>query len=80
MFVTKPKTKQNLSRFEFLHEKLDHPGMCSAGMRGGMNSALKGQFHMHWNHMQSSQGSKLKPFKLLEKQLPQFSVTLVNQL
>lgn len=59
MFVTKPKTKQNVSRFEFLHERLDHLGMCSAGMRGGMNSALKGQFHVHWYHMQSSQRSKL---------------------
>lgn len=47
MFITKLKPKQNLSRFEFLHERLDHLGMCSAGIRGGMDSALKGQFHIH---------------------------------
>lgn len=67
MFVTKLKPKQNLSRFEFLHERLDQLGMCSVGIRGEMDSALKGQFHIHWNHMQNSQGSKLKPLNSVRK-------------
>lgn len=60
MFITKLKPKQNLSRFGFLHERLDQVGMYSAGIKEEMESALKGQFHIHWNHMQNSQGSKLK--------------------
>lgn len=47
MVITKLKPKQNLSRFEFLHERLDQVGMYSAGIKEEMESAIKGQFHIH---------------------------------
>lgn len=79
-FTTKLKPNQNLSCFEFLHERLDQLRMCSTGVREEMNLTLKGQFHIHWNHTQKSQGRSLNFETLLEKQLLQFSVTLVNHL